>query len=163
VLESLRSLLNIVEKNAIMTTKLIVKQTYYIQAPPSKVFSALTDPKWLTKWFLQKAKLKLIKGYEYEFVWIGGWKENGAVLDFQKDKKLVLKWPAHPNGSSKATFTLQKKGKYTVLKLKHEFPNSNKYIEMWAGTKSGWAYYLMNLKSVMENGKDLRHPEDNIM
>lgn len=140
-----------------MANSLKLKQIYYIRAPIAAVFSAITKPKGLSRWMLQRAKLQAKKGGAYEFTWIGGYTEKGTVADLIENKRLVLNW----SGNTKAAFNLKRKGSYTILEMVHTgFKNSQ--IEMWAGTKSGWAYYLMNLKSVLENRKDLRHPEDNV-
>lgn len=144
-----------------MAKTLTIKQEYYIKAPTWKVFHGFTSSEKLKVWFLQKARIEPKKGGMYKFTWIGGYTNSGKVLDCVKDKKLVLDWPQGKLGTTKATFTFKKKGKGTLLYLTHSgFGTSPSWIEMYSGTKSGWAYYIMNLKSLIGGGKDLRSPED---
>lgn len=42
------------------------------------------------------------------------------------------------------------------------FRNSSDGWEDARGVTAGWTYYLLNLKSVLENQKDLRHDKDEI-
>ena len=56
-----------------------IRQTYFYDAPPEKVFEALTEPNQLVRWFLSKARVNLRKGGKIEFTWAGGHKMVGKV------------------------------------------------------------------------------------
>jgi len=144
-----------------------IKQGLYIRAPPDKVFRALTEPRLLKKWFLSSAKLSPRKGGNYQFAWHGGYTHTGKVLDYLRDKRLSLSWPGIIRGkllgNTRVTFRLKPKTDGTFLEMTHTgFKAGNLWIELYGAVCSGWAYFLMNLKSVIQHGRDLRSPEDKI-
>ena len=54
-----------------------------------------------------------------------------------------------------------KKGLGSILKLKHSgFGESRTWVELYGAIESGWAYYLTNLKSVLQSERDLRSEND---
>jgi uncharacterized protein YndB with AHSA1/START domain len=142
-----------------------IEQRYYFDASPKKVFKALTSPKRLAKWFLQEAKIEPEAGTKYEFVWRGGHHHEGKVLAVDPGRKLTLSWPQRTAkkelGNTTVTFELRERNGGALLSLTHSgFGKSEEWIQTYALTSSGWAYYLTNLKSVLENGTDLRRRED---
>jgi uncharacterized protein YndB with AHSA1/START domain len=143
-----------------------VKQRYFVKASPSKVFNAITEPRILKKWFLGTAKLSPRKGGNYTFTWRGDpTLQSGKVLSFVRDKSLSLSWPALQKGKqvgmTRATFRLKAKEDGTILDLNHTgFRSGAWWNENYAAVCSGWAYFLLNLKSVLQYGRDLRSPED---
>ncbi len=143
-----------------------IKEAYYIKAPPSKVFNHLTSPAKLKRWFLGGAKLVPRKGGNYQFTWQGGYNHTGKVTDYAKDAKLGLTWPqfweGKPVGNTRVTFRLKPKENGTILQLTHTGYKKagDPWVQLYAMTYSGWAYYCMNLKSVVETGRDLRRPDD---
>ena len=139
-----------------------IKQAFHIRAPVASVFKALSEPKMLTRWFLGKAELEPQKGGKYCFTWIGSYAQNGNVLDFKKNEKMVIDWTGAKERTV-VTFTTKKAGRETQLIMRQSgFTNSTTSIEEARGVSAGWAYYLMNLKSVLENNSDLRHKQDNL-
>jgi uncharacterized protein YndB with AHSA1/START domain len=143
---------------------LALRQSYFYRTSPQRLFRALTDPKQIVGWFLAKAELSLEKGAPYRFEWAGGYSHTGRVLDVVPDRRLSLEWP---NGSgthrfqTQVTFTLRRTGRGTFLTVIHTgFPRTPVGLEQYGGTQSGWAYYLLNLRSVLEFGRDLRSPRD---
>ena len=138
-----------------------IKQRYYFKTPSREVFEALTDPHSLVKWFLSKAKVEHKKGGNYEFNWIGGYRMKGRVKKFEADTAVVYSWhDKMPNGEmveTTAAFGIEKKGRGTILKLRH---SGSEDPEHFAECSSRWAYYLTNLKSVLDSGKDVRSKYD---
>jgi uncharacterized protein YndB with AHSA1/START domain len=142
-------------------TTLTVRQSYQIHAPVTRVFRALTEPSELTKWFLGEATLPHRRGEAYQFVWKGGYRLEGRVLEYVANRRLSLTWPSDRLGDTRLTFTVRRSGRGTRLTLRHSgYKTSRPWLEMYGGTQWGWAYYLMNLKSVLEHGHDLRDPSD---
>jgi uncharacterized protein YndB with AHSA1/START domain len=142
-----------------------IRQQYYIRASPKKVFRALSDPKRITHWFLKDAAISPRKGGRYSFEWHGGYKHEGKVLEFARGKSITLTWPQFSDGDhlgdTKVRFTVEPHGSGTLVKILHSgYAKHEKWIEVYAGTHSGWAYYFMNLKSVLEHGHDLRSKHD---
>jgi uncharacterized protein YndB with AHSA1/START domain len=148
-----------------MTAKnLAIRQSFFYRSSPRRLYRALTDPAEIVTWFLAKAELPLEKGAVYRFEWAGGYSHTGHVLDFVPDRRLTLEWP---NGSgsrrfrTEVSFTLRRAGRGTFLTVQHNgFPPTPVGIEQYGGTQSGWAYYFLNLRSVLEFGRDLRSPRD---
>ena len=148
-----------------MAKKLEIKQSYYYEAPPAKVYAALTEPSQLVKWFLVKAKVDLKKGGKVEFTWEGGHKMSGKVKRVVAGKEVAYVW--HDDLGKKkeaktlAEFEVKKSGTGSMLRLTHSgFGDSKAWIELFGAIQSGWAYYLTNLKSVLQNGTDLRSKQD---
>jgi uncharacterized protein YndB with AHSA1/START domain len=144
--------------------KLALRQSFFYRTSPRRLFRALTDPEQIVGWFLAKAELPLRAGAEYRFEWAGGYAHRGRVVEVIPDRRLTLEWP---NGSgshrfvTEVTFTLRRAGRGTFLTVKHSgFPRTPQGLEQYGGTQSGWAYYLLNLRSVLEFGRDLRSPRD---
>jgi uncharacterized protein YndB with AHSA1/START domain len=142
-----------------------VKQAYFFNSAPESVFGALTNSKKLTKWFLSKARFSPRRGGEYSFTWLGGYRQTGKVRRFVRDRFLTLSWPNKlDNGKEVMTevaFTISPKGKGTLLRLVHTgFKEGEGWTELYGGVQAGWAYYLMNLKAVLDHGIDLRSKYD---
>jgi uncharacterized protein YndB with AHSA1/START domain len=145
--------------------KLKITQSYYFDAPPAKVFATLTEPDQLIRWFLSKAKVDLKKGGKVEFTWEGGHKMVGMVMRVVADKEITYAWRDELGrgkvARTSAEFKISKKGRGSMLKLNHSgFGDSRVWIELFGAIQSGWAYYLTNLKSVLQNDVDLRSKHD---
>ncbi len=136
-------------------------QSYYFKAPPERVFQALVSPKVLVKWFLSKAKVEQKKGGNYSFDWIGGYHMTGKVKRFELNKSVSYSWSDKlRNGKiakTTVTFKVRKKGRGTLLELRH---TGFKDPEHFAECASRWAYYLTNMKSVLDHRIDLRSKYD---
>jgi uncharacterized protein YndB with AHSA1/START domain len=140
-------------------------QRYYYAAPPAKVFAALSQPKQLSKWFLRSAEITPKKGTTFRFTWVGGYTMKGKVLAATAPKLLELEWndqfPGKKKFHTQVQFQLRKRGKGTILTVTHTgFKTSKKWIGLYGAIESGWAYFLTNLRSVLEHGIDLRSPLD---
>ena len=137
------------------------KQEYHFQARPRKVFEALTEPKALVKWFLFKAKIDPKTGGTFMFDWIGGYRMVSKLKKYEKDKTVAFSWidKLRTGGIAKtmASFEVEKQGKGTLLKFRH---SGFKDPEHFADCSSRWAYYLTNMKSVLDYGRDLRSKYD---
>ena len=145
--------------------KLRIEQSFYYDAPPEAVFAALTEPAQLTKWFVSKAKVDLKKGGKVQFTWKGGHRMTGKVKRFVPGRKVAYGWRDDlgkgKEAKTVALFEISKKGTGSMLKLTHSgFGDSKAWTELYGGIQSGWAYYLMNLKSVLRQGLDLRSEYD---
>jgi len=64
-------------------------------------------------------------------------------------------------GVTKLTLAVRPKEHATVLTFKHTgFGDRGPWVDVYEGAIRGWTYFMMNLKSVLENGHDLRSPYD---
>lgn len=140
-----------------------VDHRYFIRASPDAVFRAITDPQSLTKWLCDRAELMPKKGGTYLLGWNDGPTHTGKVTDFRKGRRISLAWN-WPGVSLEGTiFSLsvsaEKEG--TILVVKHTgFPKSERWADLYGGAEWGWAYFAMNLKSLLESGRDLRSEHD---
>jgi uncharacterized protein YndB with AHSA1/START domain len=148
-----------------MTKPPQIEQTYYYAASPKRVFSALTEPKELVRWILQEAVIELREGATFRFTWRGGYTMKGKVRAVRPPTRIELGWTDRfPRGKvfkTAARFDLRKKGPGTLLKLTHSgFKSGRKWVVLYGAVESGWAYYLTNLRAVLEHGIDLRSDLD---
>lgn len=142
-----------------------IEQTFYYAASPKKVFAALTEPKRLATWFLQDAEVELRPGGPFRFTWRGGYTMKGKVRAVRSPGRLELAWTDRFSGGkvfkTVARFDLRKRGPGTLLKLTHSgFKGGRRWVALYGAIESGWAYYLTNLRSVLEHGTDLRSELD---
>jgi len=142
-----------------------IEQTYYLAAPPERVFAALTEPEELAKWFVEKAEFTPKKGGTFRLRWAGGYTLKGRVRAIEPPKKLALDWIDRFEGGkvfeTEARFAIKKKGKGTLLTVTHRgFKSGKQWIALYGAIQSGWAYYLSNLRSVVDHGVDLRSELD---
>ena len=141
-----------------------IKVRYYYDAAPEEVYRALTVPSGLTKWFVDGARIRPRSGGSYSFSWKGYPTQKGRVEKAVSNKLLVLEWPNSVRGKlyeTKVAFALAKKGKGTVLEVKHTgFEEGDDWVWLYGAIQAGWAYFLMNLKSVLGQGVDLRSEND---
>ena len=132
---------------------MIIEQSYVLNAPPETVFQALTDPEMLVKWWVAKAHVDLREGGDFDFDWLNGFHLSGKIMRFEKDNAVSFSWSQHTT----AALQVLKKGRGTILKLHHgDFKDPGHF----ALASSRWGYYLMNLKSVLDHGTDLRSKDD---
>ncbi|MGC2289221.1 MAG: SRPBCC domain-containing protein [Thermoplasmata archaeon] len=140
---------------------LTIRQGYHVEAPVETVFRALTEPEELTRWFLTDAVLPPERGATYVFTWTRNRRHSGKVMDFVRNQRLTLSWPAHGLGDTRVTLSVRPDAQGTRLEVRHTgYRKTDAWLKIYGGTQSGWAYYLTNLKSVLEHGHDLRAPGD---
>ncbi|MGA7923731.1 MAG: SRPBCC domain-containing protein [Thermoplasmata archaeon] len=144
--------------------KRTIRVPVFIHASPKKVFKAITKPKLLTRWFMDSATLSARKGGTYSFAWEGGPTHTGKVLEFVRGKRLAItwQWPGQESlGMTKLKLSVEPKEGGTILRFTHTgFQTEGAWDELYDGAIRGWTYFMMNLKSVLENGHDLRSPYD---
>ncbi len=144
-----------------MARSFVIEQAYYFEASLEKVFRALTDSKMLVKWFLSKAKVVPKKGGSYSFDWIGGYHMTGKVKQFKLNSSVAFSWSDKLRNvklaKTTASFKVAKKGRGTILKLRH---TGFRDPEHFAECASRWGYYLTNMKSVLDHRTDLRSRHD---
>ena len=86
---------------------------------------------------------------------------TSKVKKFDKNKTVSFVWIDKMSdgdiAKTTASFDVAKKGKGTLLQLRH---TGFKNPEHFADCSSRWAYYLTNMKSVLDHGQDLRSRHD---
>lgn len=122
-----------------------IQQTYEINAPLADVWKALVDKKIIKKWSGDKAVMDDQVGTAFE-LWGGS--IYGKNIEVVLEKKLKQEWFGGDwDKPSIVTFTLKKKGKGTVVELKHtHLPPAevNNFDDGWK------KYYMGPLKELLE-------------
>ena len=141
-----------------------IEMPIFVHASPKKVFKAISKPKLLTRWFMDRATLTPRTGGRYSFTWEGGPTHTGKVLKFVRGRSMTLtwQWPGLERlGTTKLKLSVKSKAGGAVLTFTHTgFRTRGAWIDLYDGAILGWRYFMMNLKSVMETGHDLRSPYD---
>ncbi len=136
----------------------------FIHARPKRVFKWITDPERIPRWLCDSASLSARKGGRYTLAWKDGPSHAGRVLEFSRGSGLTLswQWPGKEDlGVTKLRLSVQPKRAGTLLRFTHSgFRRSAEWDELYEGAVRGWTYFMMNLKSVLEGGRDLRSPYD---
>lgn len=148
-------------------------KTIAIKAPLQAIYNAWTKAEELEKWFLEQViftddkgtvidhNLNVTHNCSYRWFW-HLYKE--PMLGFIKkvNGKDFLRFTFE--GECLVDVNLIEKEGYTIVELRHyNIPTddqSKQFIRL--GCASGWAFYLVNLKSVYEGGLDLRNKDENL-
>jgi len=127
----------------------------FIRASQAKVYKAWTNSTELANWFSEKAEIDPKKGGKLYFEWLAGDKLTTEVTSVTKNRRVLF-----PFGSrgEKVEVKMLKSGKGTVCQLRQYDMITSPAMkwEMHMGCKTGWAFFLANLKSYLEHGIDLR-------
>jgi uncharacterized protein YndB with AHSA1/START domain len=119
------------------------------------IFNYLSDSKKLILWFPDQAIIEPQLGGKYHFRWTGTegvW--SGVVTEFIRGNTLGFTWqPPNEPTTTNVRIKLFPQGAETAVELSHSgFPSS----EALDKAVTRWVFYLQNLKSVIEQGADMR-------
>ena len=128
--------------------------TYPIPAEPSRIFAALTDPRELTQWFAEHARVEARVGGAFRF-WgrhtVGTPREDdatGKVTRFERDSHLAFDWSVCDTPSEVSIALAREEtehGPATKVAVRHELrgaldqPRPKELIDDW------WRFSLGNL------------------
>lgn len=146
-----------------------------IKAPVEKLYWCWATREGMEYWFLRLSEYKnpdgvlrksnelVAKGDSYKWLW-HGWPDDtveyGKILDC--------------NGKDLFKFTFGKAGDCTVKIYKEQdemivelvqdnIPTDEHGMHYWhLGCKTGWTFYLANMKSLLEGGIDLRNRNEKL-
>lgn len=144
-----------------------IRQTYYLAVPRERVFTALIDPKELAGWFVEKAVVTPRKGGSFRLTWPGGFSMRGKIRKIEPPSLLEVDWIDRLEGGrifpTRARLELGKQGRGTLLVVTHRgFKSGKAWVALYGAIQSGWAMYLMNLRSYLEHDTDLRSARDRL-
>lgn len=146
----------------------------FINADVPAVYAAWTKSSELEKWFLSKAIFHSKEGKEvspfdqvqsegsYQWNWFAqNHSEDGRVV--QANGKDFLEFTFA--GNCKVQVRLTKVKDLTLVELlQKEIPGDDQSKEnIRLGCAFGWTFYLLNLKSVLEGGLDLRNKDTELI
>lgn len=149
-------------------------QRIVINAPMEVVYTAWTTANSIEQWFLSKAVFNNQKGIAidrttgittgdtYSWNWfLYAVTENGKITRANGVDQLQFTFA----GECLVDIQLKQVDECVLVELRqHEIPTdeaSKKAIRL--GCATGWAFYLVNLKSVLEGGLDLRNKDERFM
>ena len=119
------------------------------------IFNYLSDPRKLEQWFADQAIIEPQLGGKYHFRWNGTegiW--SGVVTEFIRGNTIGFTWqPPNEPGITNVRIKLSPQGAETTLEVTHSGFLSSERLDTAVKT---WDFYLQNLKSVIEQGVDLR-------
>lgn len=142
----------------------------YINASINKVYDAWTKSEKLETWFLSEANFyslgnqkinanqNVAAGNNYEWTWFAqNQTEKGTVINCNGFDFFEFTFA----GNCKVQVRLSSEKKQTLVTLtQNEIPTDEQSKEnIRLGCAFGWAFYLVNLKSVLEGGLDLRNKD----
>lgn len=146
-----------------------------VNAPADKLYHAWATREGMEYWFLRLSEYKkadgalrgdndfVEKGYTYKWLW-HGWPdetvEHGIVLDC--NGKDFFKFSFGKAGN--CAVTIKKEEGETIVELVQDnIPIDEQGMHYWhLGCKTGWTFYLANMKSLYEGGIDLRNKNEKL-
>ena len=127
----------------------VIEREIKINAKPETVFSFLTDPAKLRKWFVAEATTDPRPGGTYRLTMSDPeYVASGKYVEVQPPTRLVFTWgweggnEPTPVGATTVEITIKPDGPGTVLKLVHSGFSSDTSRESHG---KGWAKYLNRL------------------
>lgn len=146
-----------------------------VKASLEKLYQAWATRGGMEYWFLRLSEYKkadgslrgndelVQKGDSYKWMW-HGWPdemvEEGRVLDC--NGKDFFKFSFGKAGN--CTVRIYQEQDHTIVELlQDEIPTNEHGMQYWhLGCKTGWTFYLANMKSLFEGGIDLRNKNEKL-
>ncbi|QND47565.1 ATPase [Rhizobium lusitanum] len=131
----------------------------YIRTTPEKLWSALTTPEFIKKYWFDATHVTDWKvGSPWKIVFADGRvADTGEIAEFEPPKRLVIKWrnefmpEMKAEGWSLCVMDIEPAGDAVKLTVTHTMERENaKFIGAVSG---GWPKILSNLKSLLETGE----------
>lgn len=129
-----------------------------IASDPASIFDYLVDAKKLESWFPDQAVSEAQLGGRYHFRWndmTGVW--SGRYTNFIRGNTLAYTWEA-PGDEYETTVLIKliPQAGGTLVEMTHSGFTSNAALDK---AIKAWLFYLDNLRSVIEQGVDLREQQ----
>lgn len=146
-----------------------------VKAPVDKLYWCWATKKGIEYWFLRKSDYKkpdgslygaddeVQKGDNYSWLWYGypdEVVEHGEILDCNGKDYFQFRF----GEAGICTIKIyEEQGENIVELVQDKIPTDDKAKQNWhIGCKTGWTFYLANLKSMLEGGIDLRNRNEKI-
>jgi uncharacterized protein YndB with AHSA1/START domain len=147
-----------------------------IKAVPEKLYKAWATRRGMEEWFLRiseysrtdgtvlKPDEEVKPGDTYKWLW-HGWpdetEEQGKIIEANGADFLKFSF----GNAGVCSISIQPNKDECIVRLKQEdIPDTEEGRQNWhLGCKTGWTFYMANMKSILEGGIDLRNKELSIM
>ena len=146
-----------------------------VNAPVDKLYQAWATREGMEYWFLRLSEYKkannelrgnkehVEKEDNYKWLW-HGWPdetvEYGTILDC--NEKDFIKFSFGKAGNCAVTIK-KEEGENIVELVQDSIPTDEQGMHYWhLGCKTGWTFYLANMKSLYEGGIDLRNRNEKL-
>jgi uncharacterized protein YndB with AHSA1/START domain len=146
-----------------------------VKAPVATLYNAWATRSGIENWFLRMSEYKKPDGNmrgnneavqkedTYTWRWYG-WSdettEHGAILDC--NGKDFFKFSFGKAGNCSVSIK-EEQGQNIVELVQDNIPTDEQGKHYWhLGCKTGWTFYLANLKSMLEGGIDLRNKDERL-
>jgi uncharacterized protein YndB with AHSA1/START domain len=129
-----------------------------IDAPPGEVYSTFTNGAAFCEWLSDVAQVDARLGGHLYLWWESGYFVNGEYLEVVPDEKVVFSWHgAGEPGVTQVKVNFKSVSNGTLIVLFHQgIGLDDSWKKARREFKQSWKRALENLKSVLENGQDLR-------
>ena len=132
-----------------------IEQKVVISRPRDEIFGYLTDAAKLKKWFPSEAETDPVVGGSYHFTFVDH-DRRGTFNAVEPGEKLEYDWD-FGFGKTNVGFTLTEEKSGTRVEVSHTGFGADQEGQHWLTMHNkGWESFLINLKSVIEDGKDKR-------
>lgn len=146
-----------------------------VNAPIEKLYHCWATQQGIEYWFLRMSEYKKSEGTlrnnnepvqtgdTYRWRW-HGWPddvtETGIILDCNNNNFFKFSF----GKAGICSVTIKNEGGQNIVELvQEEIPDDDDGKHNWhVGCKTGWTFYLTNLKSLLEGGVDLRNRNKNL-
>jgi uncharacterized protein YndB with AHSA1/START domain len=145
------------------------------KAPAEKLYWCWATKAGIESWFLRNSDYRkpggivcrpeefVQKGDTYSWLWYGypdEVVEHGEILDCNGKDFFKFRFGAAGNCTVKI---YEEQGENIVELMQDEIPTDDQAKQNWhIGCKTGWTFYLANLKSMLEGGIDLRNKNEKL-
>ena len=129
-----------------MTSTCEIRDSIWIQAPPARVFRALTEGEELARWWPKTAQSEARSGGKLHMAWFDGGEMSTTFSEWTPNERV-----GYPFYSERLRFELCEKGQGTDLVIVHHCGHEDSIH-----IAQSWGFLKANLKSVIESGRDLR-------
>ena len=147
-----------------------------VNASLSNIYNCWTTRQGLERWFLRVAEFRnpediillpeesVAVGYTYKWLWYG-WPDDtveyGKILAMNGEN--FLKFSFGKAGDC-SVHIIYEEGQTVVELIQENIPTDEPgKLDYHVGCKTGWSFYLANLKSVLEGGIDLRNRNEELL
>jgi uncharacterized protein YndB with AHSA1/START domain len=135
-----------------------IRYSTYVDAPPERVYEALsTGPGW-DSWFTTTASIEAREGGRYEFSWENFGADRvtltltGPVLEAEPGRAFAFDWESG-GGRTTVRFTLEARGEGTIVGVTETgYSFEEKDVVSCLDCACGWGEALTLLKFYLEHG-----------